>query len=78
MMFFEYQDGLVRPPEETIPEHQAILEGLRRRDPDAAEAAMRLHLRRSMERLEQEAAAEGADGAASGQPGPHGHHSERR
>ena len=65
MMFFAYQDGLVRPPEETIPEHQAILEGLRRRDPDAAEAAMRLHLRRSMERLEKEAAAEGADEAAS-------------
>jgi GntR family transcriptional regulator, rspAB operon transcriptional repressor len=62
MMFFAYQDGLVRPPEETIPEHQAVLEGLRRRDPDASEAAMRLHLRRSMERLEKEAGAEGPEG----------------
>lgn len=63
MMFFAYQDGLVRPPEETIPEHQAILEGLRQQDPDASEAAMRLHLRRSMERLEQEAIVEGAEAA---------------
>ncbi len=55
MMFFAYQDGLVRLPAETLPEHLAILEALRRRDPDASEAAMRLHLRRSAERLEQEA-----------------------
>ncbi len=58
MMFFAYQDGLVRPPTEAIPEHLAILEALRRRDPDASEAAMRLHLRRSAERLEQEAETE--------------------
>jgi DNA-binding GntR family transcriptional regulator len=58
MMFFAYQDGLVRPPAEAIPEHLAILEALRRRDPDASEAAMRLHLRRSAERLEQEAETE--------------------
>jgi DNA-binding GntR family transcriptional regulator len=60
MMFFVYQDGLVRPPAETVPEHRAILEGLRQRDPDASEAAMRLHIRRSTTRLEREAEAEEA------------------
>lgn len=58
MMFFAYQDGLVRPPAETLPEHQAILEALGRRDPEASEAAMRRHLRRSMERLKAQAEAE--------------------
>jgi len=58
MMFFVYQDGLVRPAAETAPEHRAILEALRRRDPEASETAMRLHIRRSVERLEVEAAAE--------------------
>jgi len=60
MMFFAWQDGLVRLPEETIDEHMAILEALRRGDPDASEAAMRLHIRRSVERLEHEAEAEEA------------------
>jgi|WetSurMetagenome_2_1015567.scaffolds.fasta_scaffold11252_3 DNA-binding GntR family transcriptional regulator len=55
MMFFAYQDGVVRPPAETVPEHQAILEALGRRDPGASEAAMRVHIRRSIERLEAEA-----------------------
>jgi DNA-binding GntR family transcriptional regulator len=58
MMFFAYQDGLVRPAAETVQEHYIILEALRRQDADASEAAMRLHLRRSVERLEQEAEAE--------------------
>ena len=62
MMFFVYQDGLVRPPAETIPEHRAILDALGRRDPDGTEAAMRLHIRRSIERLEKEAEAEEAEG----------------
>lgn len=60
MMFLAYQDGLVRPAAETIEEHYAILEALRRKDPDASEATMRLHIRRSVERLEQEAEAEEA------------------
>jgi DNA-binding GntR family transcriptional regulator len=55
MMFFAYQDGVVRPPAETVPEHAAILAALGRRDPEAGEAAMRLHIRRSIDRLEQEA-----------------------
>jgi DNA-binding GntR family transcriptional regulator len=67
LMFFVYQDGLVRPPAETIPEHRAILEALRRHDPDASEAAMRLHIRRSVERLETEAEAEEAEGSLAPQ-----------
>jgi NAD(P)-dependent dehydrogenase (short-subunit alcohol dehydrogenase family) len=61
MMFFAYQDGVVRPAAETVKEHWDILEVLCRRDPDASEAAMRLHIRRSVERLEQEAEAEEAE-----------------
>jgi DNA-binding GntR family transcriptional regulator len=60
MMFFAYQDGLVRPAAETVHEHYAILEALRRHDPDASEAAMRLHIRRSVEQLENEAEVEEA------------------
>jgi len=60
MMFFAYQDGLVRLPAETIPEHQAILDALARGDPEASETAMRTHIHRSLLRLEQEATAEEA------------------
>jgi DNA-binding GntR family transcriptional regulator len=55
MMFFTWQDGLVRPAAETVQEHFAVLEALRRQDPNVSEATMRLHIRRSAERLEQEA-----------------------
>ncbi len=58
MRLFVWQDGVVRPPAETIPEHLAILDALRRRDPDGAEAAMRLHIRRSLEQLQREAESE--------------------
>jgi DNA-binding GntR family transcriptional regulator len=58
MRLFVWQDGVVRPPTETIPEHLAILDALRRRDSDSAEAAMRLHIRRSLEQLQREAASE--------------------
>ena len=63
MRFFVWQDGVVRPAAETIPEHLVILDALRRRDPDGAEAAMRLHIRRSLERLEEEAKTEATRGA---------------
>jgi DNA-binding GntR family transcriptional regulator len=69
MMLFAWQDGLVRPPNESIAEHLAILEALGRRDPVASEAAMRLHVHRSLERLQREAAEEereaGDDGRRS-------------
>jgi DNA-binding GntR family transcriptional regulator len=66
MRVFFWQDGVVRPPAETIPEHLAILEALRRRDPEGAEAAMRLHIRRSLETLQREADTEAADAGSIG------------
>ncbi len=60
MMIFAYQDGLVRPAAETVVEHYAILKALRRHDPEGSEAAMRLHLQRSVEQLEKEAEVEEA------------------
>jgi DNA-binding GntR family transcriptional regulator len=66
MRLFVWQDGVVRPPAETIPEHLAILDALRRRDPDGAEAAMRLHIRRSLETLQREAESETAEIASIG------------
>lgn len=65
MMISAYQLGLPRTPAETIPEHCAILEALRRRDPAGSEAAMRLHIRRSVERLWERARAEEQAGDAS-------------
>ncbi|MBP1778578.1 MAG: hypothetical protein H6Q86_4589, partial [candidate division NC10 bacterium] len=47
---------------ESLPEHRAILEALSRRDPDASEAAMRVHIRRSVERLWQRARVEETGG----------------
>ncbi len=58
LMIFTYQMGLARPPAETVREHWSILAALRKRDPDASEAAMRVHLRRSRERLAGQADAE--------------------
>jgi DNA-binding GntR family transcriptional regulator len=58
MRLFVWQDGVVRPPAETVPEHVAILQALRRGDAAAAEAAMRLHIRRSLHQLERQAASE--------------------
>jgi DNA-binding GntR family transcriptional regulator len=55
LMIFTFQLGLARPPAETIPEHLGILTALRKRDPEASERAMRLHLGRSRERLEKTA-----------------------
>jgi DNA-binding GntR family transcriptional regulator len=55
MMLFAYQMGLGRPPAESVKEHLAILCALRKRDPDASEAAMRLHLRRAHEWLDHQA-----------------------
>lgn len=53
VMVFTYQYGLNRPMAEVIQEHYAILDGLRKQDPDASEAAMRLHVGRTRERIDQ-------------------------
>jgi len=47
--------GLLRPIPEVMAEHDAIFEALLRRDPDESEAAMRAHIRRSVEWLHREA-----------------------
>jgi DNA-binding GntR family transcriptional regulator len=58
VMIFTFQYGLNRPMAETVKEHFAILEGLRKGDPDASEGAMRLHVGRTRERIDQLADAE--------------------
>jgi len=50
--------GLVRPPKETLPEHLAIIEAIVDRDPERAEQATRLHLKRSREEIAGELANE--------------------
>ncbi len=60
MMISAYQVGVRRSSAESLPEHRAIPEALGRRDPDTSEAAMRVHSRRSVQRLWQRARAEDA------------------
>ena len=50
----EFRGGLVRPPKETLPEHLAIIQAITQGDPEKAEQAARLHLRRSWEKLAKE------------------------
>jgi DNA-binding GntR family transcriptional regulator len=60
-----FQEGLVRPPEETIDEHRAIIEAISNRDPDTAERLMRRHLRLSGERLLEDVWSDGITPAGS-------------
>jgi DNA-binding GntR family transcriptional regulator len=46
-----FRGGLVRPPNETLPEHMAIIDAITKKDPDGAERAIRLHFKRSREKL---------------------------
>ncbi len=46
-----FRGGLVRPPQETLPEHLAIIEAIIKKDPEMAEQTIRLHLKRSREKL---------------------------
>ncbi len=50
----KFRGGLVRPPRETLPEHLAIIEAIIKKDPEMAEQAVRLHFKRSRERLIQD------------------------
>jgi len=50
----KFRGGLVRPPRETLPEHRAIIEAIMKKDPEVAEQAVRLHFKRSREKLVQE------------------------
>lgn len=57
-------EGLVRPPNETIEEHLAVIKAIGERDPDAAEMLMRRHLNKTIAHLRQDIAKEtqGKDG----------------
>ena len=55
---FSYQvlhsEGLVRPPNETIKEHCAVIEAIKARDSESAEDLMRLHFKKSLAHLRRE------------------------
>ncbi len=55
---FSYQvldsEGLIRPPNQTISEHLAVIEAIRNRDPRAAEELMRQHFKKSLIYLKRE------------------------
>jgi DNA-binding GntR family transcriptional regulator len=55
---FSYQvlrsEGLVRPPNETIQEHLAVIEAIKERDSMAAENLMRQHFKKSLAYLKRE------------------------
>jgi len=55
---FSYQvlqsEGLVRPPNETIQEHLAVIEAIKERDSEAAENLMRQHFKKSLTYLKRE------------------------
>ena len=58
-------EGLVRPPNETIEEHLAVIKAIGERDPVSAEELMRRHLNKTIAHLKQdiekEAAGKGSD-----------------
>ncbi len=62
---FSYQlvssEGLVRPPDETLDEHLAIIEAISKRDSVAAENKMRGHFKRTIAYLTEAARANHAD-----------------
>jgi DNA-binding GntR family transcriptional regulator len=47
-------EGLVRPPNETIEEHLAVIKAIGHRDPDSAEEMMRMHLNKTIAHLRQD------------------------
>jgi DNA-binding GntR family transcriptional regulator len=47
-------EGLVRPPNETIQEHLAVIKAINDRDPDAADELMRRHLKKTIAHLRQD------------------------
>ena len=53
-----YNRGLIRPPEETLPEHHAIVEAITERRSDLAEKHARAHLRKSRDLLASSLASE--------------------
>ncbi len=47
-------EGLVRPPNETIEEHLAVIKAISERNPEGAEILMRRHLRKTIAHLRQD------------------------
>ena len=47
-------EGLVRPPNETIEEHLAVIKAIGERDSDSAEEMMRIHLNKTIAHLRQD------------------------
>ncbi|MBT8331297.1 MAG: GntR family transcriptional regulator [Deltaproteobacteria bacterium] len=47
-------EGLVRPPNETIEEHLAVINAISERNPEGAEILMRRHLRKTIAHLRQD------------------------
>jgi len=58
MMISVYQIGISRTLPEVFPEHRAIFEARPQQNPDASEQAMRIHLRRSVQRSKKDAESE--------------------
>ena len=60
---FSYQvlnsEGLIRPPNDTIQEHLAVIEAIKGRDSGAAEDLMRQHFKKSLAYLKREINGEG-------------------
>ena len=46
-----YNQGLIRPPQETLPEHFAMVEAIERHDGELAERQAKAHLRKSRDRI---------------------------
>ena len=57
MLAAAYLYGTPRPWEDTVPDHLAVIDGLRRGDPKSSGQAMRRHISQSLEALRLEAAA---------------------
>lgn len=47
-------EGLVRPPNETIEEHRAVINAISERNPEGAEILMRRHLRKTIAHLRED------------------------
>jgi DNA-binding GntR family transcriptional regulator len=46
-----YNQGLIRPPQETLPEHFAMIEAIEKHDGESAEKYAKAHLRKSRDRI---------------------------
>jgi len=53
ILISRYARGLVRPPQETFPEHMAIIDALENRDSELAEKLVREHIQKSIQILKK-------------------------